>query len=345
MHATEPLPLRMAVIGVLRRRGTRVLEEPSQFMSNVLDIVDEGARTTLALRHNCDEEFLDIFVQASMTRTPQSMKDAAHKAEFYLRDECIIQDDAAQQVACEITFALSNHLGVVCPEWIRLVAIEADGATKAEKQRAPHSSGKENEAAAAKPQTKSTHSEQEKSTASTLDVASLSTDPTKRQQAIEGAGIGMHWFELLKWGCWLAAAMRLMGALSDFAAMMSIIGELESIMAFFLGSMGFFSCIDGLMQSGMCVGYLASWNRLRGFRENGPKTLYTTLSINVFYPLFALAWRWTILGSCGLASEPNVQAEFTFSLYVTLFYTVINALVWLGSYRYFKKRKQFFNLP
>ena len=373
MPEEKTLALRMAVACALRECGTRLFEQPQVLLGYVVDLTSPDADTTRALMHNCDDELLSIFSQAAQARTPQAIEDAASRATLLLKKDRMIREDVARRVACEISFALSNHLGVACPEWVRMVAVgkngtsqrgaaQPQGSTWYDAQRARSTAqnvhqqtatnqssfgaglgtngptagtaASQNQGSSSASNTGQNVTTQTRGAASgttvTLDPALLSTDRTERQKQIENAGIGMHWFELLKWFCWIAAAMRLISAITSLTGLMDVGSKYANWFAYYL--------VCFVIAGGLCVGYLVSWNNLRLFKASGPKAFLITLGSNAVWPLLACLWLTSMVGKYGLTA----QARFDTS--IAMLSVIVDAVTWLGTYIYFKKRKQFFNL-
>ncbi len=116
------VPLRVAILRALRQGGTDLLNHPKRLIGHVLDDADPNDPATLIFERNCDLELMRIYSLAATQCTPQAMGDAAKKAATLLVDSRMLREDAAEQLACEIAFALSTHLGLDVLDWVREAA-------------------------------------------------------------------------------------------------------------------------------------------------------------------------------------------------------------------------------
>ncbi len=116
------VPLRVAILRALHQGGTDLLDHPKRLIGHILDDADPNDPATIIFERNCDLELMRIYSFAATQYTPQAMGDAAQKATILLVDSRMLREDAAEQLACEIAFALSAHLGLDAPDWVRETA-------------------------------------------------------------------------------------------------------------------------------------------------------------------------------------------------------------------------------
>ena len=121
---TTTMPLRMAAYQALRSKGTNVLRTPRVFLGMVLDKMDPESQVARLLEFNCDEEFLGFYVEAAQERSSGAIERAARQATYLLEDDRSLKANIAEQVACELAFALASVQRVECPEHVRVVATQ-----------------------------------------------------------------------------------------------------------------------------------------------------------------------------------------------------------------------------
>lgn len=116
--------LRSTVASVLEDpSGEDLLSFPNRFLSYVADIADPESREVRVLMSCCDDNLLRPYVAAIPDAKEQHgfapLAGAAKAARRYLHDDCIIDDEAARDVADAIALGIADHLGIdtaQCPE-------------------------------------------------------------------------------------------------------------------------------------------------------------------------------------------------------------------------------------
>ena len=119
--------LRSTVASVLEDpSGEDLLSFPNRFLSYVADIADPESREVRVLMSCCDDNLLRPYVAAIPDAKEQHefapLAGAAKAARRYLHDDCIIDDEAARDVADAIALGIADHLGIDTAQYPEKVA-------------------------------------------------------------------------------------------------------------------------------------------------------------------------------------------------------------------------------
>ena len=308
----------------LRDKGAMVLQDSSTFRGSMLDKLDPDDESTSVIRYHCDEEYLGIFFEAAQLRSSQAIGDAVGKATYLLRKHLVVQE-AAERASCEIGFALANHLRVECPDSVQMTAVgqlQKRDDFDADVEEPPSEALVVSTVDMQEPPS-------EALMVGAVDVSTFSADRVERQKQAEAAGIGLRWFEALKWLCWLAAGIAVVNA-GIVGMSLGSAAYKTSVFLYFVRVLVMFAF------AALCWRYIVSWNRLSHFSSSGPKTYLWTRGADCIAYFVAQA---TYISTLSTATP-----TYDYQIVMTTTLGACVALEWCASYLYLKKRKNLFSL-
>lgn len=112
------MDLERALVQTLRMGGLALLGQPHKLLSHVMDLCNETSQEMQVFRNNCEQKLCAPFFEVSHMLSP-SVSDlmvASQRAELYLMDERMIDEEAAHRTACCIACAVGCVLGMPAAE-------------------------------------------------------------------------------------------------------------------------------------------------------------------------------------------------------------------------------------
>lgn len=112
------MDLERALVQTLRMGGLALLGQPRKLLSHVMDLCNETSQEMQVFRNNCEQKLCAPFFEVSHMLSP-SVSDlmvASQRAELYLMDERMIDEEAAHRTACCIACAVGCVLGMPAAE-------------------------------------------------------------------------------------------------------------------------------------------------------------------------------------------------------------------------------------
>lgn len=357
---TRYVPIRVGAMQAFGMGGTQMLEHPKRFVGVVLDFVDPDAPQTKTFVINCDGDFLSSYIGAARARSQAAIEEAARRAEYVLRNDRQLRDDTAQQIACELAFALANYLRTECPEWVRLAAVglassdsrqrrtttpAVGGSGVAEPRRSSVLNGRvasqhlgsrvpDGDSLGNQVNTNTTTDMRgantfRGTTSGGINIAALSGNPSVRKGEIEQTGVGMRWFDMLKAICALASAVRFF---QIFYYMSLAAGASASTQNEFKAFMSFVTFGMGLL----CIAYLYAYSRLRCFK----KAATTDFCIVRIADLLTLGITYFVFSDMA-AKYDAIYVEYQGFVII---YLITHLIISLSSMVYLENRNKFFTL-
>ena len=321
MTQTEQyLPVRVAAQKLLQSGDVEILasEQSDRFLNGMLDFLNPSDPISRMFVRNCDEELLSIYAEAAKVNTEEAIEVAARKAMSLLEEDNLVRHEAAEQVSCELAFAVANSIGIECPEWVRLAAVQSfrqqEGSGDKDLSGAFIQLGKliavteagqqglDNEQPSRSPESGEVT---DVTSGVAINYNALSHEPDKRVEQAEAAGISMSWFKRLRWVCWYAAGYA-------FVCAGTCLTRLE-MLGSFMGDYWGYSASMLVVYIALGVLFVVSERRLSTFLTNAPRDCLLTMAAYMlaeisyivtssqFLSMLSISWKLLQLGACFIA--------------------------------------------